>query len=208
MIPQNTIQAIKNQTDLVKYLQSRGLQLKKSGREYVGLCPFHDDHNPSFSVNPSVNLWHCFACDIGGDVIKFVELYDKVSFNEAIEILGGKAYPPAGGQADKADPDVHGGASGRPALLKMAFDFYCRTFSEDRCGPEYLQSRNLADPQLFKSFSFGFANGSLIKTLSSDLKAQLKETGILNKSPKGQAGCEFFKDCVIFPLTDYRGNPL
>ncbi len=201
MIPQNTIQAIKNQTDLVKYLQSRGLQLKKSGREYVGLCPFHDDHNPSFSVNPSVNLWHCFACDIGGDVIKFVELYDKVSFNEAIEILGGKACPPAGGRADKADPDVHGGASGRPALLKQVFDFYCRTFSEDRRGIEYLQRRKLIDPQLFKTIRLGFANGSLIKTISSDVKAQLKETGVITK-----AGKEFYFSCVVFPLVDPQGN--
>jgi DNA primase catalytic core len=202
MIPQNTIQAIKNQTDLVKYLQSRGLRLKKSGREYIGLCPFHDDHNPSFSVNPSVNLWHCFACDIGGDVIKFVELYDKVSFNEAIEILGGKAYPSAeGGQAGKAGPDVHGGASGRLALLKQVFDFYRRTFSEDKRGVEYLQSRGLSDPQMYKTFRFGFANGSLIKTLSSDLKAQLKETGIITK-----AGKEFFFSCLVFPLTDQRGN--
>jgi len=72
MIPQDIIQQTKKQHNLVEYIQGRGLQLKRKGKEYVGLCPFHDDHNPSFSVNPSAGLWHCFACDIGGDVHLFL----------------------------------------------------------------------------------------------------------------------------------------
>jgi DNA primase catalytic core len=207
MIPQDIIQETKKQHNLVDYVQGRGLQLKKSGHaggrtggEYSGLCPFHDDHNPSFFVNPSTNLWYCFACDMGGDVIKFVELYDKVSFNKAIEILGG-AGSPTGDLINGTAESVHGGALSRPVLLKKVFDFYCRTFTEDKRGPEYLKSRNLTDLQLFKSFRFGFSNGTLLKTLTPDQKKQLKEIGILTKN-----NSEFFHNCVIFPLVDPQGN--
>ncbi len=177
MIPQSTIQQVKNQTNLINYIQSRGTKLKKAGKEYTGLCPFHDDHNPSFSVDPKKQLWYCHSCDIGGDVIKFVRLLDIVPFEEAVNRLSGDV--PKGkttsGQINGADDGVRGGALSRPVLLKSAkgsdlrniFDFYCRTFAEDRQGAEYLQSRRLSDPQLFKTFSrnkfgtgcFGFANG-------------------------------------------------
>ena len=87
MIPQETIDRIKRDVDLVGYIRARGVKLEKNGKEYKGLCPFHDDTNPSLSVNPVMKLWYCFACDEGGDVIKFVQKFDKVSFEEAVENL-------------------------------------------------------------------------------------------------------------------------
>jgi DNA primase len=87
MIPQEIIDRIKRDTNLVEYVQSRGVKLTKSGKEYRGLCPFHDDKTPSFFVSPVMNLWNCFVCDIGGDVLKFVQAFDKVSFEEAVELL-------------------------------------------------------------------------------------------------------------------------
>jgi DNA primase len=71
---------IKQTVDLVELIRSRGVELTKNGKGYKGLCPFHEDQDPSFSVNPDKNLWHCFGCDKGGDAIRFVELYDQVDF--------------------------------------------------------------------------------------------------------------------------------
>jgi DNA primase len=89
MIEKDTIEAIKNGVDLVAFIRSKGISLKKNGKSYFGLCPFHDDTNPSFSVNPTKNLWQCFGCGAGGDVIRFVELHDKVTFPEAVRQLSG-----------------------------------------------------------------------------------------------------------------------
>jgi hypothetical protein len=67
--------------------QSRGIDLKKNGKSYHDLCPFHDDTNPSLSINPTKNLWPCFGCGAAGEVVRFVELIDKVSFPEAANKL-------------------------------------------------------------------------------------------------------------------------
>ena len=87
MIEKQTIESIKQGVNLVALIQSRGISLKKNGRGYVGLCPFHEDKKPSLSVNPETNLWQCFGCGTGGDVIRFVELFDKVAFPQAVKSL-------------------------------------------------------------------------------------------------------------------------
>ncbi|MCP4568515.1 MAG: DNA primase, partial [FCB group bacterium] len=67
MIEQERIDKIKTDIDLISLIESKGISLKKNGKGYLGLCPFHDDKNPSLSVNPSTNLWQCFGCGTGGD---------------------------------------------------------------------------------------------------------------------------------------------
>ncbi|MFH1147445.1 MAG: CHC2 zinc finger domain-containing protein [Pseudomonadota bacterium] len=88
MIEKETIESVKRNVDLVSLIQSKGISLKKNGKGYTGLCPFHNDTNPSLSVNPTKRLWQCFGCGAGGDVIRFVELFDKVEFPEAVKKLG------------------------------------------------------------------------------------------------------------------------
>ncbi|MCF6249039.1 MAG: CHC2 zinc finger domain-containing protein [Desulfobacula sp.] len=87
MIEQERIDRIKVTTDLKALAESKGIRLKKNGKGYFGLCPFHHDKNPSLSITPSKNEWHCFGCGKGGDVIRFVELYDQVDFKEAVHRL-------------------------------------------------------------------------------------------------------------------------
>ena len=87
MIEKEKIEAIKRDVDLVPLVKAKGIELKKNGKSYFGLCPFHDDTNPSLSVNPSTNLWQCFGCGAGGDVIRFVDMFDKLSFPEAAKQL-------------------------------------------------------------------------------------------------------------------------
>jgi hypothetical protein len=74
--------------NLLRVVESAGVTLRRSGREYVGLCPFHVEKTPSFAVNPEKNLWHCFGCGAGGNAITFVMKMDGVSFKEASSCLG------------------------------------------------------------------------------------------------------------------------
>ena len=87
MIERERIEAIKRDVDIVALVKAKGVRLRKNGKSYFGLCPFHGDKKPSFSVNPTNNLWQCFGCGADGDVIRFVELFDQVSFPEAVSQL-------------------------------------------------------------------------------------------------------------------------
>jgi len=87
MIEKDVIEAIKNSIDIKSYIESRGIALKKHGKGYIGLCPFHNDTNPSFSVTPSEKIWHCFGCGKSGNVFQFVQELDNIDFKEAIKQL-------------------------------------------------------------------------------------------------------------------------
>jgi DNA primase len=109
MINQDEIDAIKKGVDLVPFMKACGIELTQVGGNYRGHCPFHDDTTPSLTVNPKENLWNCFGCDKGGDNIRFVQLFDRISFNEAVERLkgyfpGGK--PPKNGKKNNAIKDL------------------------------------------------------------------------------------------------------
>ena len=84
MIAPAELDRLKRDVDLVALVQSRGVELRRNGRSWQGLCPFHTDGKPSLSVSPDKGLWRCFACGAGGDAIRFVELHDKLSFREAV----------------------------------------------------------------------------------------------------------------------------
>lgn len=85
-IPLETLQRIREAADIVEIV-SEHIQLRKTGRNLVGLCPFHEEQSPSFNVNPELQLYKCFGCDAGGDVFRFVQQIDRVSFTEAVAYL-------------------------------------------------------------------------------------------------------------------------
>ena len=87
------LEEIKSRTDIVDFI-SQYVQLKKSGQNWKGLCPFHSEKTPSFMVSPSKQIFHCFGCSAGGDVIAFASKYENLSFNEAVSLLAGKAGIP------------------------------------------------------------------------------------------------------------------
>jgi DNA primase len=89
MINQDDIDAIKHGVELVSFMKARGIELHQVGGNYRGLCPFHEDTTPSLTVNPKENLWNCFGCGAGGDVIRFVELIDHgVDFTASSQTAG------------------------------------------------------------------------------------------------------------------------
>src|SRR5579864_2479710 len=84
------IAEIQSKIDLLAYV-SQIVTLKKKGREYVGLCPFHAERTPSFSLNAEKQVWHCHGCDAGGDLITFVRRYENVDFSDALRMLATRA---------------------------------------------------------------------------------------------------------------------
>ena len=203
MIEKETIERIKASVDLKSLVESRGIELKKNGKGWFGLCPFHDDKTPSLSVTPSKNEWHCFGCGAGGDVIRFVEMFDRVDFKEAVRRLGGSEVEKTAVKIKKDDhaPKL---TPGHIKLFNRVIEFYHEAFAEDGRARQYLKGRGIMDKSLSSDHRIGFANGTLLNVLPNDAKitGQLKELGILNANGK-----EHFYGCAVFPLYDFDGNP-
>jgi DNA primase len=150
-------------TDLVALVQAKGIELKKNGKSWFGLCPFHADKNPSLSINPTKNLFKCFGCGAAGDAIRFVELFDQVDFKEAVKRLSDNGFSPARA-AKPAPKESRKGASVKDRkLLARVMAYYQHTLNEDSRGLKYLtQQRGIADHQSIKDFCAGYANGTLL----------------------------------------------
>jgi DNA primase catalytic core len=203
-------EAIKSSTDLVRVVESYGIVLKKEGRDYVGLCPFHEDHNPSLRITPDKGLFRCPACGAAGNVIQFVARKEGIGEKQAaMKLLD--LVPGVGRASDLQNP-VHsfGSAQDRPVnpvksseLPHRVVNFYSKNLFKDRAGLDYLKTRNLVDPAMLEAFQVGFCNGSLKQTLPSEgeLIEELKLLGILNEK-----GNEIFYGRVVVPIFDHHGN--
>jgi len=207
LINREELAAIKR-ADLRAVVESGGVVLKRKGTNWVGLCPFHDEKTPSFTVNPKTNLWHCFGCGAGGDAIGFLTKKDGLGFREAVEKLrggNGKESPtpaPAlikgrGGKADAPAPTV--APPDRVRLLNRVVSFYHQTFCEDPRAREYLKTRGITDAAVFEDFQVGYSNGTLLNTVpeGGDIRAALQAAGILT-----ERGRELFYGCSVFPVFD------
>ena len=143
MIEKERIGAIKQDVDLVALVRSRGVALKKNGKGYKGYCPFHEDSKtPSLSVTPSKNLWQCFGCGKGGDVIEFVKLHDRVDFKEAVQILS-KDIPKAKKSPPKKPTPNPELTVKEKKLLARVVSYYQHTLATDSRGLDYLQERGI-----------------------------------------------------------------
>jgi len=200
-IPQEYIDSIKQTVDLVPLMQSCGLELKQVGSNYQGFCPFHEDSSsPSLTVNPDENLWNCFGCEAGGDNIRFVQLFNKISFNKAVDRLKGFSGKSKKTKSPAPKTEL---AVKEKKLLARVVNYYQHTFGEDSRGLDYLKERGITDHQAIKDFGAGLVTGSLRDILpqDEDVTKTLKELGILNKK-----GNEIFYNSVVFPLYDQDGG--
>jgi len=202
MIEKERIAAIKTDVDLAALVEAKGIKLKKNGKSWFGLCPFHADKNPSLSINPAKNLWQCFGCGAAGDVIRFVELFDQVDFKEAVRRLSDNGFKKS---APKPQPEQAKTLSVKDRkLLARVVSYYQHTLAQDSRGLTYLkQERGISDNQSLKDFGAGYANGTLLEILPDDpdIIEALKSIGILNAK-----GHEVFYNCVVFPLYSSRGT--
>ncbi|HEU4388773.1 MAG TPA: CHC2 zinc finger domain-containing protein [Blastocatellia bacterium] len=184
LIDKAEIERVKRANDLVAVVRARGVKLTRRGKQLVGLCPFHEDHEPSFIVDPKKQLWNCLgACNEGGDVYRFVMKADGVDFREAHVRLGGREAEAKPVSAD----DLH--------WLERAVEHYHKRLLETPAAQQYLRSRGIAAPEIITTFRLGYSDGTLGEKLPAEGKAALRRIGVLTGS-----GRELMNGCVLFPL--------
>lgn len=196
MIEQAEIDRIKRSTDLAALIRAAGVELKRKGKQLVGLCPFHEDREPSLIVDPKKQLWNCLgACAEGGDVYKFVMKREGLDFKAAHQRLSGAA--PAAVSAP-AEPEPKAEASAADLRwLERAVAHYHKRLLETPAAQDYLRSRGISAPECAATFRLGYADGSLLKIISPAGKAALARLGVITES-----GRELLQGCVIFPLLE------
>ncbi len=188
---------------------SRYVQLKKSGSNYFGLCPFHNEKSASFSVSPDKQIYHCFGCGAGGGVINFIMRAEGLEFPDAVRFLAdqvGMQVP-----EDHADPRA---ARRRERLLALSRDagrfFYDQLWApEHRAEQEYFARRGLVRP-VMNRFGLGYAPDSFsalldAMTAKGYTKEELLDAGLVSKSEKGHI-YDRFRNRVMFPIIDLRGQ--
>ena len=135
-IEKEVIEQVKR-TDLVALVKAKGIELKKNGKGYFGLCPFHADKNPSLSINPSKNLFQCFGCGAAGDAIRFVELIDQVDFKEAVRRLSDNGFKKRSSSPAKAPSKTLSVKESK--LLGQVVGYYQHLLGQDSRGLDYLK---------------------------------------------------------------------
>ena len=201
MYPREQIRAIAQKTDLVS-LVGQYVLLKKRGKTYSGLCPFHSEKTPSFHVDPLKGFYHCFGCSAHGDAIKFLIDNGNLTFLEAIEKLAALQ----GIVLRKEKKTFHPTRK----FLEEAQIFFTEQWeklSDSSLAKKYLAQRNFKD-QTLKKFEIGYAPegwNSLLKTFNIKSSSDLEKAGLVRKSEKKGNYYDFFRDRIMFPFRDYQG---
>jgi DNA primase len=186
------------------------VQLKKAGSTYKGLCPFHGEKTPSFTVTPARDSWKCFGCGEGGDIFSFVMKRDGVGFPEALKVLAAKA----GVELDERTTREDARKARLRDVVESAIAFYHAVLTGSKTGQpalDYLRGRGFTDPTI-ASYQLGFAPGgwdALTRTLAAkrNVRAdELVEAGLAQPRQSGRGGVyDRFRERVIFPIRDMNG---
>ena len=207
-LPEQFLQELKARSDLAE-IASNYVTLKRSGRNLVGLCPFHSEKSPSFNIYPENGSFYCFGCGVGGDVITFVRRIENLDYMEAIRFLAQRA----GIQVPEAEID-NGMAKLRTRILEINREtarFYYSVLSSEagREGREYF-SRRALKPETVRHFGLGYSPASrfaLVDLLERKgyTQNEIILANVAFKSRNGKAVDRFFGR-VMFPIIDLRGN--
>lgn len=213
-IDKETISQIKNSVNIVDVI-GEVVALSRSGRHYLGLCPFHKEKTPSFNVIEDRQFFHCFGCGKSGDVFKFIEEYRQVPFLESVQILAERS----GLAIEPLAPNQQSSSSKRPHQLLLdihedAQKFYHAVLMTTKIGQEardYLYQRGL-DDDLIAHFKIGLAPAEmdyLYRSLSQKYgEKELSASGLFNLSESSNTIYDAFRNRIMFPLTDDKGNTI
>ena len=216
-IPEESIDRIKQQTDLAALVRSRGVDLKKHGsKDLIGLCPFHDDHDPSFVVTSAKGLYHCLGCGAAGNAIQFVERYDGVSFRHAFELLaegGPAAFSSATGSPTKRTTvaklenpfDLEATDA---ELMNQVIDYYHEQLAKSPTAIAYLKKRGLYNLAAISRFRLGFADRTLGLRLprknrveGKAIRERFQKLGIYRETSR-----EHFNGSIVVPIFNAAGE--
>jgi len=199
------VDEIKNRLDIVDVIQGY-IRLKKAGKDYKALCPFHKEKNASFYVSPSKQIWHCFSCNMGGDMFTFVEKIEGVEFPDALRTLAKKA----GVILRKQDPKLQSKRKVLYDICEEATNFFEEQLNKNKPIQEYLKNRGLQSKTI-KDFQVGFALDSwdaLYKYLTDlGYKAEnIEKAGLLVKKEGQSKYYDRFRNRIMFPIFDLNGQ--
>ena len=208
--PEEVIEEVRTRNDIVDII-SGYVKLQKKGSNYFGLCPFHHEKSPSFSVSQSKQMYHCFGCGVSGNVFTFVMEYENYTFREAVELLADKS----GVKLPKMEysKEAKAQADLRAALLeinKMAANYFYYQLKQPQGqqGCQYLMGRGLTE-QTIRRFGLGYSNktsNDLYQFLRSKgyEDSILKETGLVTIEERGAR--DKFWNRVMFPIMDVNNR--
>lgn len=203
---ENIIEKIKEQMNIVDLIEEY-LYLKKSGSNHIGLCPFHSEKTPSFTVSDEKQIFHCFGCGAGGDGITFIMQRENLDFIDAIKFLADKYNIPWEEEVDLKEEeekkDIY-------KINKEAAKFFLNELAENNNAKDYLTNRNISST-ISKTFGLGFAPDSWDK-LFNHLKNNGFETelmyraGLVSKSKDSERYFDKFRNRIIFPIIDTKSR--
>lgn len=230
-IPDNEIERLKKEVSVQGLVLAAGIELKKSGKDLIGRCPFHEDDTASLIVTPAKNLWHCFGCQIGGGPIDWVIKRNGVSFRHAVELLR-NGMPFASSLVANSGANAGAGAGTNPAgelvkratipvlpapvafdaddqaLLNQTIAYYHEQLLATGEASAYLVARGLNHPELLSTFRLGVSDRTLGLRLphknrkaGADIRARLQKIGLYRES-----GHEHFAGSLIVPVFDENGH--
>jgi DNA primase len=212
---ESEIERLKRDVSVQRLAESRGVKLKRRGADLIGLCPFHNDHEPSLVLMPANNLWNCLgACRRGGDVIAWVMHSEGVSFRHALELL--KEGFPLGpstrprvrrSTVPKLPAPVERNADNRTLLLQVA-GYYNETLRRSPDALKYLERRGLQSSEIIERFRMGFANRTIgyhlpasNRAAGAELRGRLQKLGLYRET-----GHEHFNGSVVIPISNLEGD--
>ena len=204
-LSQEKINEIRNGVNIVDVISSY-IPLTPRGKNYFGVCPFHDDNNPSMSVSPSRQIYKCFSCGATGTVFKFIMDYENISFLEAVKKvaeIGGVSVNIGKISKKKTHTELH-------QIYDLSLKFYINNLNTQngKEAREYLKSRKIND-DIIKEFQIGLSlkHNTLSQILTKKFKPdEVLKSGLVGKNDRGYY--DLFYDRIMFPLYDLDGNPV
>lgn len=203
------IEEVRQTNDIVDII-SQYVHLKRSGRNFFGLCPFHNEKSPSFSVSPDKQIFHCFGCGVGGNVFTFLMKIEGINFIEAVQSLAERAniqLPTLENSIDSAREELK-------AKVYKVNEFTANFYHENLYKPsakeaqEYIKRRKMTN-EILKSFQIGFSGkfDELYKTLKAHgfNDPEILESGLVNRNENGTY-IDRYRNRLMFPICDARGR--
>jgi DNA primase len=215
LISPESLERVKQTADIVEVISAH-TDLRRAGARWTGLCPFHEERTPSFSVDAQEKLYHCFGCGVGGDVIKFVEEKDGLGFAEAVELLADRYGVEL--EREQEDPKAEARRQHRrrlEQLLDRTAAYYTSFLWESKeagKAREYLAERGLGE-EVLRGFGVGYAPSAWDKILVRGQQAgfsvqELHGVGLVQRGRDGGREYDRFRSRIMFPIRDRRGRTL
>jgi DNA primase len=214
LISTESLERVKQAVDIVEVISAH-TDLRRQGTRWVGLCPFHEERTPSFSVDAQEKLYHCFGCGVGGDTIKFVEEKEGLGFAEAVELLADRCGVEL--EREREDPQAEAKRQQRRRLSELLdrtaafYASYLWDSDEAAKARAYMAQRGLGE-EVLRAFAVGYAPSAWDKVLLRGQRAgfkveELRGVGLVQR---GRGGGEYdrFRSRIMFPIRDRRGRAL